>query len=166
MRRVALFPGSFDPLTNGHLNTIERASKLFDEVIVGIFINTTKKSLFTTEEKLALATEATKHLENVTVITRETKLTVEIAKELGANFLVRGIRNIKDYEYERDIARLNAELSYGLETIFFLSEARYEHMSSSMIKEIFTFGGDVSNYLPSVVYEALVEKRDKQKNEN
>ena len=100
MRKIALFPGSFDPMTNGHLNLIERSAKLFDEVIIGVFINTSKQTLFTPEEKKYLIEEATKEMPNVRVIMQETQLTVESAKSLGANFLIRGIRNVKDYEYE------------------------------------------------------------------
>jgi pantetheine-phosphate adenylyltransferase len=158
MAKVGLFPGSFDPLTNGHLDTIERAAKLFDKVIVGIFINTSKVSLFTPEEKLSLVKVAVAHLQNVEVITRDTELTVNIARDLGAQFLIRGIRNAKDYEYERDIARLNHELSSEIETVFFLSNANFEHTSSSMLKEIYAFGGDISNYLPENVYQAFLEK--------
>ncbi|SJZ84575.1 Phosphopantetheine adenylyltransferase [Pilibacter termitis] len=159
-KKIALFPGSFDPFTNGHLATVKRASKLFDEVIIGIFINTSKKSLFTAEEKKELVALATSELENVKIVTCQTKLTVEIAKELGASFLVRGIRNIKDYEYERDIARLNHELSGEIETIFLLSDPGFEHLSSSMIKEIFSFGGDISSYVPKDVLKKMKEKKE------
>lgn len=118
MSRIALFPGSFDPLTNGHLDLIERSTKLFDKVIVGVFVNTNKTALFTLEEKLSLIKRSVSHLDNVEVITQETKLTVESAKELDANFLIRGIRNVKDYEYEKDIAMMNHHLSPELETVF------------------------------------------------
>ncbi|EAC5385833.1 pantetheine-phosphate adenylyltransferase, partial [Listeria monocytogenes] len=111
MRKIALFPGSFDPMTNGHLNLIERSAKLFDEVIIGVFINTSKQTLFTPEEKKYLIKEATKEMPNVRVIMQETQLTVESAKSLGANFLIRGIRNVKDYEYEKDIAKMNQHLA-------------------------------------------------------
>jgi pantetheine-phosphate adenylyltransferase len=158
MSKVGLFPGSFDPLTNGHLDTITRAAKLFDEVIVGVFINTSKVGMFTPDERLKLVQDATNHLPNVTVIARDTELTVNIARDLNVDFLIRGIRNAKDYEYERDIARLNHELSPNIETVFFLSDARFEHTSSSMLKEIHAFGGDISAFLPANVYQAFVEK--------
>lgn len=121
MRKIALFPGSFDPMTNGHLNLIERSAKLFDEVIIGVFINTSKQTLFTPEEKKYLIEEATKEMPNVRVIMQETQLTVESAKSLGANFLIRGIRNVKDYEYEKDIAKMNQHLAPEIETVFLLS---------------------------------------------
>jgi len=159
MSKIALFPGSFDPFTKGHLNTVERASALFDQVIIGVFINTTKVSYFTPEEKKAMIENCTAHLSNIKVITQEPKLTVELAKDLGAKFLVRGIRNGKDYEYERDIQRLNNDLAPEIETVFFLSAATLEHTSSSMIKEIFHFGGDISAYIPENVLEKMLEKR-------
>ena len=148
MRKIALFPGSFDPMTNGHLNLIERSAKLFDEVIIGVFINTSKQTLFTPEEKKYLIEEATKEMPNVRVIMQETQLTVESAKSLGANFLIRGIRNVKDYEYEKDIAKMNQHLAPEIETVFLLAEEPYAHVSSSLLKEVLRFGGDVSDYLP------------------
>ncbi|MFD1899842.1 pantetheine-phosphate adenylyltransferase [Enterococcus termitis] len=158
MSRTALFPGSFDPLTKGHLNLIERSTKIFDKVIIGVFVNTNKKSLFTLEEKLSLIKESVKHLDNIEVVVQETKLTVESASELGANFLVRGIRNVKDYEYEKDIAMMNHHLASGIETVFLLADEAYSHVSSSLLKEVLAFGGDVSAYLPKPVNEALNQK--------
>lgn len=157
MEKIGLFPGSFDPFTNGHLATVKKASKLFDKVIIGVFINTTKISLFSAEEKVALIAEAVCELPNVEVVLKKTKLTVEIAQDLGAGFLIRGIRNMKDYEYEKDIARLNQDLMPNVETVFFLSEGAYEHTSSSMIKEIFKFGGDIALYVPENVRRAMEE---------
>ena len=150
MRKIALFPGSFDPMTNGHLNLIERSAKLFDEVIIGVFINTSKQTLFTPEEKKYLIEEATKEMPNVRVIMQETQLTVESAKSLGANFLIRGIRNVKDYEYEKDIAKMNQHLA----------PEPYAHVSSSLLKEVLRFGGDVSAYLPPNIYHALKQKKN------
>lgn len=140
MRKIALFPGSFDPMTNGHLNLIERSAKLFDEVIIGVFINTSKQTLFTPEEKKYLIEEATKEMPNVRVIMQETQLTVESAKSLGANFLIRGIRNVKDYEYEKDIAKMNQHLAPEIETVFLLAEEPYAHVSSSLLKKFYVLG--------------------------
>ncbi|MFV0561222.1 MAG: pantetheine-phosphate adenylyltransferase [Enterococcus sp.] len=159
--RIALFPGSFDPLTKGHLDTIERGAHLFDEIIIGVFSNTAKKSLFTGEEKLALIEQAVAHIPNVRVIVQEHKLTVETAHDLGATFLLRGIRSVKDYEYERDIANMNKHLDPKLETVFLLASPEYSHVSSSLLKEILYFDGDVSQYLPPVINEALRRKREK-----
>ncbi|WP_375180433.1 pantetheine-phosphate adenylyltransferase [Enterococcus rotai] len=163
MTRIALFPGSFDPLTNGHLNMIERGTKMFDKVIVGVFVNTNKTALFTLDEKLMLIKQAVAHLENVEVIAQESKLTVESAAELGANFLIRGIRNVKDYEYEKDIAMMNHHLAPELETVFLLADEAYAHVSSSLLKEVLKFGGDVSVYLPLVVDQALNQKNREMK---
>jgi pantetheine-phosphate adenylyltransferase len=166
MEKIALFPGSFDPLTNGHLNLIERSSQLFDKVIVGVFVNTSKRSLFTLEEKLQLVTEATKHLKNIEVVAQASQLTVDSAAELNARFLIRGIRNVKDYEYERDIAIMNHHLSADLETVFLLADEAYGHISSSLLKEVLKFGGDVTAYLPENVCKALNQKnREMTQNE-
>lgn len=159
MKRIALFPGSFDPLTNGHVDTIERAAKLFDEVIVGVFVNTSKRSFFAPEEKLALIEEALANCENVRVVAQNSQLTVDSAEELGAKFLIRGIRSVKDYEYERDIAAMNKHLDQELETVFLLADEKYTHISSSILKEVLMFGGDVRKYLPPVIYEAIIRKR-------
>lgn len=159
MKKIALFPGSFDPLTNGHVDTIRRGAGLFDELIVGVFVNISKKSLFTPEEKLALITESLKDIPNVRVISQSSELTVETARKLGAQFLIRGIRSVKDYEYEKDIAVMNKHLAPELETIFLLADEKYAHISSSLLKEVMTFGGDVSVYIPPNVYEAIIRKR-------
>lgn len=159
LRKIALFPGSFDPLTMGHLETIRRGSKLFDELIIGVFINSQKKSLFTTEEKVRLVQEAVAEFPNVTVVSQETELTVTTAKRLGAQFLLRGIRSIKDYEYEREIMEMNQHLDKEIETIFLLATSKYSHISSSLIKEVMLFGGDVKAYLPENVYQIMMEKK-------
>lgn len=159
-KKIALFPGSFDPLTLGHLDTIERASHLFDEVIVGIFTNTSKQSFFTIEEKVDLIREACAYLPNVRVIAKQADLTVNIAQELGAKYLVRGIRNMKDYEYEREIMEMNYHLDDTIETVFFLAKSKYTHISSSLIKEVVYFGGDVSDYLSKNIDEAIRRKQN------
>lgn len=159
-KKIALFPGSFDPLTLGHLDTIERASHLFDEVIVGIFTNTSKQSFFTIEEKVDLIREACAYLPNVRVIAKQADLTVNIAQELGAKYLVRGIRNMKDYEYEREIMEMNYHLDDTIETVFFLAKSKYTHISSSLIKEVVYFGGDVSDYLTKNIDEAIRRKQN------
>ncbi|MEI5988780.1 phosphopantetheine adenylyltransferase [Enterococcus termitis] len=163
MTKIALFPGSFDPLTNGHLDLIERSTKIFDKVIIGVFVNTNKTALFTLEEKLFLIKEAVADLENVEVIAQETQLTVESAAQLGANFLIRGIRNVKDYEYEKDIAMMNHHLAPELETVFLLADEAYAHVSSSLLKEVLKFGGDVSAYLPKSINQALNQKNREMK---
>ncbi|HPJ00927.1 MAG TPA: pantetheine-phosphate adenylyltransferase [Enterococcus sp.] len=158
MKKIALFPGSFDPLTMGHLDTIERGSKIFDELYVGIFVNTNKHSFFSVEEKVKLVNDAVAHLPNVTVISQETELTVTTAQRLGASFLLRGVRNMKDYEYEREIMEMNRHLDPNLETVFLVAKTEYSHISSSLIKEVLLFGGDVQKYLPKNVYEAIKKR--------
>ena len=160
MNKIALFPGSFDPLTTGHVDLIERGAKLFDEIIVGVFVNTNKKSFFSSEEKVQLIQEALIHIPNVRVIAQETELTVIAAKKLGAQFLLRGIRSVKDYEYERDIMEMNHHLAPTLETVFLLADAKHSFISSSLLKEILTFEGNVADYLPRNIYEAIVKKRE------
>ncbi|MDH6364228.1 pantetheine-phosphate adenylyltransferase [Enterococcus sp. PF1-24] len=158
-KRIALFPGSFDPLTMGHLDTIQRSTKLFDEVIVGVFTNTNKKSYFTEEEKLQLISEVLAPFENVKVLQQSSQLTVTAAAEVGAQFLIRGIRSVKDYEYEKDIAAMNKHLAPEIETVFLLANEEFSHVSSTLIKEVLHFDGDVKKYLPQPIYEAIAEKR-------
>ncbi|GAA2905232.1 pantetheine-phosphate adenylyltransferase [Enterococcus pseudoavium] len=160
MKRIALFPGSFDPLTMGHLDTIERGAKLFDELIIGVFVNTSKSSYFTPEEKLAIVKQSVQHIPNVRVIAQESELTVTVAEKLGAKFLLRGIRSIKDYEYEKEIALMNRHLDQELESVFLLAAPKYSHISSSILKEVWKFNGDIQEYLPEAVYRALEEKRE------
>ncbi|MEG0254929.1 MAG: pantetheine-phosphate adenylyltransferase [Vagococcus sp.] len=162
-KRIALFPGSFDPFTNGHLNTVERASRLFDEVIIGIFTNTTKKPLFLPDEKKELTEIAVTHLGNVKVLTQTEDLTVNIAKKLEAKFLIRGVRNSQDYEYEKNIAFMNKQMDSEIETVFLLADELYSNISSSMIKEIAKFQGDVSSFVPENVNKALKQKYGQDK---
>lgn len=158
MSKIALFPGSFDPFTNGHLNTVQRAAQLFDEVIITVATNTSKVGLFTTEEKIALIQEAIADLENVSVVVQPWGLTVDIARAYKAQFLIRGIRNMTDYEYEKNIASMNNRLDEDIETVFLLADEAYANVSSSMIKEIAKFNGDISPFVPEQVAQALSEK--------
>lgn len=158
MKKIALFPGSFDPLTLGHVDIIERGSKLFDEIIVGIFTNPTKTSWFSPEEKLTLTKEALRHLPNVTVILQKQELTVKSAKKLHAQFLLRGIRSVKDLEYERDIYSMNRHLDETIESIFLLTSPEYAFVSSSLLKEVLYFKGDIYAYVPKNIGQALKKK--------
>ncbi|ACA82324.1 MULTISPECIES: pantetheine-phosphate adenylyltransferase [Leuconostoc] len=154
---IALFPGSFDPLTNGHLDIIERASLMFDKVVVGVGYNTGKKALFTPEEKLALISEVVSDLPNVEVAIMH-GLTVQFMAEIGARFIVRGLRNSKDFEYERDIAGVNSALA-DVETILLLAKPENQNISSSMVKEIGSMGADnMAKFVPKVVVDALKER--------
>ncbi|ADG40056.1 MULTISPECIES: pantetheine-phosphate adenylyltransferase [Leuconostoc] len=154
---IALFPGSFDPLTNGHLDIIRRASKMFDKVVVGVGSNTSKTALFTPEEKISLISDTVADLPNVEVAIMH-GLTVQFMVEIGAKFIVRGLRNSKDFEYERDIAGVNSALA-DVETILLLAKPENQNISSSMVKEIGSMGADnMVKFVPKVVVDALKER--------
>ena len=137
--KIALFPGSFDPLTLGHLDLIRRGSALFDQLAVAVMSNDSKKPLFTVEERVAQVKEAVAGLSNVSVITAE-GLTVDLMNKIGADYLMRGLRNVTDFQYERDIAAMNQFLDDQAETIFFLADPKYQHLSSSLLKETAEIG--------------------------
>ncbi|WP_278437561.1 pantetheine-phosphate adenylyltransferase [Leuconostoc lactis] len=154
---IALFPGSFDPLTNGHLDIIQRASQIFDHVVVGVGRNTSKQALFTPEEKVDLISTVVADLPNVDVAIMH-GLTVQFMSEIGAKFIVRGLRNSKDFEYERDIAGVNSALA-DVETILLLAKPENQNISSSMVKEIGSMGADnMAKFVPKVVVDALKER--------
>jgi len=154
---IALFPGSFDPLTNGHLDIIQRASQIFDHVVVGVGHNTSKQALFTPEEKVDLISTVVADLPNVDVTIMH-GLTVQFMSEIGAKFIVRGLRNSKDFEYERDIAGVNSALA-DVETILLLAKPENQNISSSMVKEIGSMGADnMAKFVPKVVVDALKER--------
>lgn len=158
----AIFPGSFDPLTNGHLETIQIAAKTFDKLYVVIMTNTQKKYLFSERERVDLASAVLKTIPNVEVIGRPVELTIDVARELGATTIVRGLRNDADFNYEREIAQINKTLAPELNTIFLLTGPENSFISSSMIKETVMFGGDVTKLVPIEVAHALKEKVDKK----
>lgn len=157
-KKIAIFPGSFDPLTNGHVDILARASRLFDEVYVAISTNTSKKSLFDGEERLALAKQVLADMPRVQVVRHTGGLTVDMARELQATALIRGIRNVKDFEYEESIAMMNRTQYPELESVFILSSEKYRFLSSTLIKEVAMFGGDVSMLLPDIVNDAVKAK--------
>lgn len=154
----AIFPGSFDPLTNGHLETIQTAAKMFDKLYVVIMTNTQKKYLFNEQERVELARTIFESDEKIEVIGRPLELTIEVARELGASTIVRGLRNDADFNYEREIAQINKTLAPELDTIFLLTGPENSFISSSMIKETALFGGDVSKLVPPEVAIALKKK--------
>ncbi len=155
--KIAVFPGSFDPPTYGHLNVIERASRLFDSIDVLVSVNPEKSSLFSAEERVAILEQMTSSLDNVTVHAANT-LVVEYARKVGAKVLLRGIRNANDFSYEFDLALVNHSLDDGIETLFVPTEQKYFTIRSSAIKELARYGGDVSKMVPPVVEEALKKK--------
>ena len=155
MRR-AIYPGSFDPVTNGHLDVIERARKLFDEVIVAVAINDQKQPLFAPDERLAMLRQAIA-IDAVRVAPME-GLLVEFAASEGAHAVVRGLRAISDFEFEFQMALMNRKLDPEIETIFLMPKEEYTYLSSRIVKEIAKLGGDVSAFVPPLVADALAKK--------
>lgn len=155
----AVFPGSFDPLTNGHLDIIVRSSQVFDKVVVAVMTNTSKKAMFTANEKVDLIGEAIFKLPNVEVVAVESDLTINLMHKLDSKIIIRSVRNNADFEYEKDIALMNKELDSTVETILMLANSKFAHVSSSLMKEIFKFDGDISNMVPPHVKQAMLEKR-------
>lgn len=153
----ALTPGTFDPITSGHLDVITRAAQLFDEVIVAVAASPRKNPLFELDKRVELAREATSHLPNVTVEPFE-GLLVDFAKEKEANILVKGLRAITDFEYEFQMTALNSTISPDLETVFIMSPTEYMYLSSSIVREIASLHGDVTPFVPDCVRIALEEK--------
>ena len=153
----AVFPGSFDPPTYGHLNIIERAREIFDEVHVVVSQNSEKKYLFSAEERRIMMEAITKKYENVHVHVCE-GLVVSFAEELGAKVLVRGIRNVADFAYEFDLSLMNKGLNQKIETVFLPTEPQYFVLKSSGIKELASFGGDISRMVPKIVEDELKKK--------
>ena len=153
-RIVAIYPGSFDPITSGHLDLIERGSRLADRLIVAVLQNRRKQSLFSVEERVEMLTEVVKPFPNVEVGWFN-GLLVDYVKARGANFILRGIRAISDYEYELQIAHMNRRLSPGVETVFLMAGEAYSFVSSQLVKEVVSLGGDVSGLVPPLVEERL-----------
>jgi pantetheine-phosphate adenylyltransferase len=155
---VALYAGTFDPITNGHLDIAIRASRLFDKLIIGIYDNTAgKRILFTTEERVKMAKEATKNYPNIEV-RAFTGMTVDYAKTIGAQTLVRGLRMSSDFEREFEMALMNKELRPDLELVCLMTSLQYQFLSSSLLKEVANLGGDVNSMVPKHVAKALTEK--------
>ena len=150
----AIYPGTFDPPTNGHVDLIQRGSKLFDHLIVAILINPVKNPLFTVEERVEMLKEVTSGIGNVSVATFD-GLMVEFARRQGATAVLRGIRAISDYEYEFQMALMNRRLAPEIETVFLQPAGRYSFISSRMLKEVFSFGGDVTGLVPPNVLKRL-----------
>ena len=151
-----LYPGTFDPLTNGHLDLIERADKLFGNVIVAVLENTTKTPTFTLQKRILQIKNALSHLDNVDVISYS-GLTVDCAKDLNANLILRGLRAMSDFEYELQIAHTNKSLNNEIETLFLSTNTNFSFLSSSLVKEVAKFGGEISHMVPPSVEIDLKE---------
>jgi len=157
--KVAVCPGSYDPVTNGHLDIITRASRTFDKVVVGVVNQPIrkKKTLFSAEERIAFIEDATSHLGNVEVQAFYTLL-VEFARDNGARAIVKGLRAISDFEYENEMAQLNSKLDSEIESIYVFARPEYSFLSSTGVKEMATFNGDVSDLVPAPVAAALADR--------
>ncbi|HOK52989.1 MAG TPA: pantetheine-phosphate adenylyltransferase [Armatimonadota bacterium] len=153
----AVVPGSFDPVTSGHIDVIERAARVFGEVIVAVAPNLSKRTLFTVEERVQMLREATSHLPNVRVDAFE-GLLVDYVQSLGANVIVKGLRAVSDFEFEFQMALMNRNLNPGVETVFMMTGAEYSYLSSSIVREIAALGGSVNGLVPKTVEYRLREK--------
>lgn len=154
MIKIALYPGTFDPITNGHFDIIERALNLFDEVIIAVAISQEKKPMFTLDERIKMTQEAVKHLKNVRVVGFD-NLTVELAKEHGASILIRGLRALSDFEYELQLGYLNNSLDDTIETVYLMPKLKHAFISSSIVRNLLKFNGKTEHLLPADVQKII-----------
>mgnify|MGYP000769540924 FL=1 len=155
--QVAIYPGSFDPVTNGHVDIILRSSKIVDKLIVGVLNNSAKKSLFSVEERVSMLKELTKDLPNVEVTSFD-GLLVDYMREIDASIIVRGLRAVTDFEYELQIAQTNHIENTDIETIFLTTNLQYSYLSSTIVKEFASYGGDISKFVPEQFVDRIYEK--------
>jgi pantetheine-phosphate adenylyltransferase len=156
--KIAIYPGSFDPITKGHLDILKNASEIFDKVIIAVARNGEKKCFLTVEERVKLIKESVTDFDNVEVDSFE-GLTIEYAKKQGAEVLIRGLRAVSDFEYEMQLSQTNSALCSDIKTVFLTTKPKYNFISSSTIKEILNNGGDISKFVPDCVHEYLVKNR-------
>lgn len=157
-----IYPGSFDPVTYGHLDVIERSSKLVDELIVGVLNNKAKSPLFSAEERVRMLNEVTKDMPNVTVVPFE-GLLVDFPRKMDAGLVIRGLRAITDFEYELQMAQTNHKMEPDVETVFLTTSLDYSYLSSTTVKEVAAFGGDISQFVPGIVADLIEEKMNKRR---
>ena len=155
--RVAIYPGSFDPITNGHLDIITRGSKVFDKLIVGVLVNIDKVGLFSIEERVELIKRVTSHLENVEVVSFN-GLLVDLAKKNNAKVILKGLRAVSDFEYEFQMALMNSQLDSEVETLFMTTSAVNSFLSSSSVKQVSKFGGDIKGLVPDEIIDDVIKK--------
>ena len=160
---IGIYPGSFDPVTLGHLDIIERAAKMFDKLIVAVLINRAKSPLFSADERVKMIKMVTEHIENLEVLSFD-GLSVDFAASLGAKVIVRGLRAVTDFEYELQMAQTNRAMRRDIDTIFLTTDLRYAYLSSSIVKEVASYGGDISLFLPPAIVP-IIETRIKEKGE-
>ena len=159
---VAVFPGTFDPVTNGHLDLIQRSARIFAKLIVAIFDNPMKKQLFTVAERRELLEQSTRGLANVEIDSFSRTLIVFFAQQHQANVLVRGVRSMADFEYEAQMTSMNRYLDASIDTVYLTPRVENSYVSSSLVKEVAAYGGNVSQHLPPVVFDALTAKLQTQ----
>lgn len=155
--RIAVYPGSFDPITNGHLDIIERASKIFDKVVVGVLVNKNKQPKFSGKQRIEFIEKVTKHLDNVETDYFE-GLLVDFAREHNANVIIKGLRTVNDFEYEFQMALLNKTLAQECETMFMMTNSKYSYISSSMVNELAGYKGDLSGLVPAEIINSIKER--------
>lgn len=153
----AIYPGSFDPVTNGHLDIIERSARMVDELNVAVLKNSSKNPLFSVDERVTMLTELTSHLPNV-VISSFDGLLAEYAGQIGATIVVRGLRAVSDFEYELQIAQTNHIVNPGIDTIFLTTSLEYSYLSSTIVKEVASYGGDITKFVPHEIVPGIYEK--------
>ena len=154
MQRIALFPGTFDPITLGHTDIINRALPLFDKLYIGIGRNANKQPMFSEEQRMNWIKSIYKNNEKIEVVVYE-GLTVDCCKKIGANFILRGIRYVNDFEYEKAIADMNRSIADNIETVFLTCLPQYTSVASTLVRDVYKYGGDVSNFLPEEVMQSL-----------
>jgi pantetheine-phosphate adenylyltransferase len=157
MNRIAIYPGSFDPITLGHVDIIERSSHIFDHVIVNLAINPAKTTLFNSEERKLMVEDAVKHIPNVTVESFD-GLVVEFAKKRNASAIIRGLRAISDFEYEFQMALMNRSMAEEIDTVFLMPDERYTYLNSSIVRNVASFKGDIRNFVTNYVAQKLINK--------
>ena len=160
MRRTGLYPGTFDPATNGHLDIIGRAVKLVDKLVIGVAINAAKGPLFSLEERVAIVQEETKacaEIAEIEVLPFD-NLTIQFARKVGAQVIVRGLRAVADFEYEFQMTAMNQQLDRDIETVFLMADPRHQAIASRLVKDIVQMGGDVSRFVPAGVHRRLIAK--------
>lgn len=160
-KRIGMYPGSFDPVTKGHMNIIERAAKLFDEVIVAVMYNPEKQGLFSFEKRVEMLEKACRGMENVRIVSSP-GLTAELAKQLGACALIRGVRNQLDLENENDMAHLNGMLAPGLDTVYFPAQLEKSNISSTYVRQLASFHADISPFVPAEVLDDITSAFSEQ----
>lgn len=154
-KKIAVFPGSFDPFTVGHASIVARGLPMFDEIVIGVGLNGTKRALYSPQERVRVISDFYADEPRVRVVAYD-DLTIDLAKREGASFILRGLRSVKDFEYERDIANMNARLGH-VETVLLFTEPQYSHISSSVVRELIAFGKDVSDFLPHALKKDNIE---------